>query len=77
MKKVTKKSSHTGCFFAAQGHMRCKAGKTSGPVLLPPVVAQGPALQAKLPMPVQRTAHLVLPPFTRSCPYDGVIYETK
>jgi hypothetical protein len=33
------KSSHTGCFFAAHG-LRCKAGKTKGPVLLPLVVAR-------------------------------------
>ncbi|MDB5030377.1 MAG: hypothetical protein JWP71_1098 [Mucilaginibacter sp.] len=48
------------------GLLRCIAGKTLGPVLLPPIVAQGPRFKQNYQCPCHRTAQLVLPALTRS-----------
>jgi hypothetical protein len=52
--------------------MPCKAGKTSGPVLLPPVVAQSHRFRQNYQCPCHAQAQLVLPSFARSFPYDGL-----
>jgi hypothetical protein len=50
MKKVTKKSSHPGCFCHTRP-LPCKSGKTEVPGPFAPYFGTRPPPQAKLPMP--------------------------
>ncbi|WP_299512102.1 hypothetical protein [Mucilaginibacter sp.] len=72
MKKVTKKSSQTRGFLP-HGPLRCKTGKTEGPVLLPPVVAPGHRFRQNYQCPCRRTVQLVLPVFARSFSSDSLL----
>jgi len=72
MKKVTKKSSQPIGFLRSRP-LPCKPGKTEGPVLLPPVVAQGYRFRQNYQCPCSRTTQLILPAFTRSFSSDGSV----
>jgi len=70
--KVTKKSSHQECFFAARGLRRANQEKPCAAIFLPHCVRAKATASVKscyaLP---RRTALPVFPGFTRSCPADG------
>jgi hypothetical protein len=71
MKKVTKKSSHPGCFFLRTGQLPCKAGKTKVwsfcPLLSQKALASGKITNALAA--AQATMFYRLSP--RSRPFDG------
>jgi hypothetical protein len=54
----------------------CKAGKTKGRVLLPPVIALGHRSGKITNALATALSHHVLPPFVRSCPSDKCYQKT-
>jgi hypothetical protein len=69
--KVTKKSSHPGCFFAAQALCAANQLKPKARSFCRPLSHKAFRSGKITNAFASRTAQLVLPPFARSCPSDG------